>query len=142
MEHYHGHRKRLRERFLKSGLESFPDYEAVELLLTLAIPYKDVKPVAKLAIERFGSLRGVLDAPLEEVRKIPGIGTVAPVGLRIIREAANRYLQQRSQEGLCQSDQDVLSPGPDGEELRVLQGLRCLGRKAYSKAIRREDEEG
>ncbi len=62
--HYYGHRQRLRERFLKSGLESFPDYEAVELFLTLAIPYKDVKVPAKLAIERFGSLRGVLDAPL------------------------------------------------------------------------------
>ncbi|MFQ5829557.1 MAG: hypothetical protein ACE5JD_10440, partial [Candidatus Methylomirabilia bacterium] len=62
--HYSGHRQRLRERFLKSGLESFADYEAVELLLTLAIPRKDVKVSAKLAIERFGSLRGVLDAPL------------------------------------------------------------------------------
>jgi DNA repair protein RadC len=63
-EQYHGHRERLRARFLKNGLDSFADYEAVELLLTLAIPYKDVKPVAKLAIERFASLRGVLDAPL------------------------------------------------------------------------------
>jgi DNA repair protein RadC len=106
--HYHGHRQRLRERFLKSGLESFPDYEAIELLLTLAIPRKDVKPAAKLAIQRFGSLRGVLDAPLEELQKIPGFGSVAPVALRIIREAANRYLQQKSQQILSLADQQVL----------------------------------
>lgn len=106
--HYHGHRQRLRERFLRSGLESFADYEAVELLLTLAIPRKDVKVPAKLAVERFGSFRGVLDAPLEELRKIPGLGDVTPVALRIIREAANRYLQQKSQETFSLAEQDVL----------------------------------
>ena len=105
---YHRHRQRLRARFLKSGLESFPDYEAVELLLTLAIPRKDVKVPAKLAIERFGSLRGVLDAPLEELQKIPGIGEVAPVALRVIRETANRYLQQKSQETFSLANQEVL----------------------------------
>jgi len=73
--HYFGHRKRLRERFKKTGLSSFQDYEAIEFLLTLAIPRKDVKEPAKEAIKRFGSFRGVLDAPLEELKKIPGIGT-------------------------------------------------------------------
>jgi len=106
--HYYGHRQRLRERFLKSGLDSFHDYEAVELLLTLAIPQKDVKVPAKLAIERFKSLRGVLDAPLEELREIPGLGEVAPVALRIIKEAANRYLQQKSQEAFSLTNQQVL----------------------------------
>lgn len=106
--HYHGHRIRLRERFLKSGLESLQDYEAVELLLTLAIPRKDVKLPAKLAIERFGSFRGVLDAPLEELRTIPGIGEVAPAALRIVREAVNRYLQQKSQETFSLANQEVL----------------------------------
>src|SRR3990167_1415211 len=106
--HYYGHRQRLRERFLKSGLDSFHDYEAVELLLTLAIPQKDVKVPAKLAIERFKSLRGVLDAPREELREIPGLGEVAPVALRIIKEAANRYLQQKSQEAFSLTNQQVL----------------------------------
>ena len=106
--HYHDHRHRLRERFLKNGLESFPDYEAVELLLTLAIPRKDVKEHAKEAIKRFGSFRGVLDAPIEELQKIPGIGEVTPVALRIIREAANRYLQQKSQATFSLADREVL----------------------------------
>lgn len=98
--HYVGHRKRLRERFKKAGLSSFQDYEAVELLLTLAIPRKDVKIPAKEAIKKFGSFRGVLDAPLEELRKIPGIGVVAPLAIRFIREAATLYLQPKSQTDL------------------------------------------
>jgi hypothetical protein len=66
--HYFGHRKRLRERFLKNGLGGFADYEVVELLLTLAIPRKDVKRQAKELIAHFGNLRGILDAPLEELQ--------------------------------------------------------------------------
>jgi len=98
--HYFGHRNRLRERLKKAGLASFQDYEAVELLLTLAIPRKDVKIPAKEAIKRFGSFRGVLDAPFEELKKIPGIGEVAPFAIRFIREAATLYLQPRSQADL------------------------------------------
>lgn len=109
--HYLGHRKRLRERFKKAGLTSFQDYEAVELLLTLAIPRKDVKIPAKEAIKRFGSFRGVLDAPLEELMKIPGIGEVAPLAIRFIREAATLYLQPRSQTDLTttRTDSETIS---------------------------------
>ena len=95
--HFHGHRKRLRERFLKNGLEGFADYEVVELLLTLAIPRLDVKEPAKALIKRFGNLKGILDAPLEQIRKVEGIGEVAPIALRIIREAATLYLQQSAE---------------------------------------------
>ena len=89
-----GHRARLRERFLKGGFATLADYEALELLLTLCIPRRDVKPRAKALLAQFGTMRGVLDAPLEELQKIPGIGDVAPVALRIIREAAELYLRQ------------------------------------------------
>lgn len=89
-----GHRHRLRERFIKSGIGAFHDYEAVELLLTLAIPRQDVKGPAKEAIRRFKTFRGVLDAPLEELRLIPGFGEVAPIALHIVREAATLYLRQ------------------------------------------------
>jgi len=68
-----GHRKRLRERFNQSGLAAFLDYEIVELLLTLGTPRKDCKPQAKEAIKRFKTLRGVLEAPPEELQKIKGI---------------------------------------------------------------------
>jgi DNA repair protein RadC len=56
-QHNHGHRQRLRERFIRSGFEGFNDYEIVELLLTLAIPRSDVKQPAKALIARFGNLR-------------------------------------------------------------------------------------
>jgi DNA repair protein RadC len=92
--HYHGHRQRLRERFLKTGLAGFADYEVVELLLTLAIPRSDVKQPAKAFIAQFGNLRGILDAPIEDLRAVPGIGNVTPVALQIIKAAATLYLQQ------------------------------------------------
>ncbi len=100
----HGHRQRLRERFLRAGLEGFADYEVVELLLTLAIPRSDVKQPAKALIARFGSLRGILDAPLEELRQVHGLGEVAPVALRIVKAAATLYLQQKAEAGECLAD--------------------------------------
>lgn len=89
-----GHRARLRERFLKGGFAALADYEALELLLTLCIPRRDVKPMAKALLKEFGSLRSVLDAPVESLQRVPGIGEVAPVALRVIREAASLYLRQ------------------------------------------------
>src|SRR5437899_3187333 len=95
--HYLGHRQRLRERFLKGGLDGFADYEVVELLLTLAIPRSDVKLPAERLIQRFGSLRGILDAPLEDLRDVDGIGSVTPVALKVIRTTATVYLQQSAE---------------------------------------------
>lgn len=95
--HYMGHRKRLRERFLKSGIQGMSDYEVVELLLTLAIPRKDVKEPAKRLIHKFGNLKGILDAPVEELKTIENIGTVAPAALKIVRSAATLYLQQNTE---------------------------------------------
>lgn len=112
---YYGHRKRLRQRFERAGLDAFHDYEAVELLLTLAIPRRDVKEQAKEAIKRFGSFRGVLDAPIEELRQIPQIGEVAPIAIRFIKEAASRYLQPQAQDdlSLAQSKPGFRKPKPD-----------------------------
>jgi DNA repair protein RadC len=106
--HYLDHRKRLRERFIKNGIEGFSDYEVVELLLTLAIPRLDVKERAKALIARFGNLRGILDAPLEELQQVRGIGTVTPVALRIIKEAADLYLQQSAELRDSLAEQDAL----------------------------------
>jgi len=95
--HYLGHRQRLRDRFQKSGFDGFGDYEVVELLLTLAIPRSDVKQPAKALIARFGNLHGILDAPIEELQTVKGIGVVTPIALKIIKAAATLYLQQNSE---------------------------------------------
>ncbi len=111
--HFHGHRRRLRERFLKAGLGGFADYEVVELLLTLAVPRADVKQPAKALIARFGNLRGILDARTEELQGIPGIGSVTPVALKIIKAAATLYLQQSTEA------QDSLAGAPTPDECFV-----------------------
>ncbi len=92
-----GHRQRLRQRFQKTGLDGFADYEVIELILTLAIPRTDVKQPAKQLINRFGNLRGILDAPIEELRSVDGVGEVTPVALKVIRAAATLYLQQAAE---------------------------------------------
>ena len=96
--HHHGHRQRLRERFLKSGLAGFAEHEVVELILTLAIPRRDVKGPAKALLARFGNLRGVMDAPRSELQAVAGVGEIAATALRVIRAAATLYLQQASED--------------------------------------------
>ena len=90
-----GHRKRLRERFIKSSLKGFHDYEIVELLLTLGSPRKDCKPQAKEAIKRFKTLRGVLEASSEELQQIGGIGSHSAFGIKLVQEVAREFLKQK-----------------------------------------------
>ena len=90
-----GHRKRLRDRFLKSGLEGFLDYETVELLLTLGTPRKDCKQMAKAAIKSFGGLRGVLDATLEDLQTIKGIGPSNAFGVKLFQAISERYAKEK-----------------------------------------------
>jgi len=90
-----GHRKRLREKFLESGLAGFHDYEIVELLLTLGSPRKDCKQQAKEAIKRFKTLRGVLAAPPEELQQIDGIGPQSAFGIKLMQEVAREFLKEK-----------------------------------------------
>jgi len=90
-----GHRRRLREKFIKSGLKGFHDYEIVELLLTLGSPRKDCKPQAKEAMKRFKTLRGVLEAPSEELQEIDGIGPRNAFGIKLVQEVAREFLKER-----------------------------------------------
>jgi len=92
---HQGHRKRLREKFLKSGLSGFHDYEVVELLLSLGTPRKDCKPAAKEAIKKFQTLRGVLEAPAEELQQIPGIGAHSAFGIKLVQEVAREFLKAK-----------------------------------------------
>ena len=90
-----GHRKRLREKFIKSGLAGFHDYEIVELLLTLGSPRKDCKQQAKEAIKKFKNLRGVLEATPEELQEIDGIGPHSAFGIKLVLEVAREFLKEK-----------------------------------------------
>ncbi len=89
-----GHRKRLRGKFIESGLTGFHDYEIVELLLTLGSPRKDCKKQAKEAIRRFKTLRGVLEASSEELQQISGIGSHNTFGIKLVQEVARKFLKE------------------------------------------------
>jgi len=93
--HYAGHRERLRERFQKAGIEGLHDYELLELLLTYAIPRKDVKPVAKDLMKRFKSLSGVLDAAQKELEEVPDVGPASATLIRLVKELCGAYLAER-----------------------------------------------
>jgi DNA repair protein RadC len=89
-EHYRGHRKRLRARFAEVGERGFADYELLELVLFRFIPQKDVKPIAKALITRFGSFAEVLAATPERLQEVDGIGEEVARDLKIVEAAAQR----------------------------------------------------
>ena len=89
--HYLEHRKRLRQRFRLTGFEGFRDYEALELLLTYAIPRRDVKPLAKALVKRFGSIKGVLDATEEELCSVKGVKENSATFVLALKGAAVLY---------------------------------------------------
>ncbi|QTA93526.1 RadC family protein [Desulfonema magnum] len=90
-----GHRKRLREKFLDSGLGGFLDYEVIELLLTLGTPRKDCKQAAKDALEKFKTFQAVFEASSEELQEIKGIGPSNLLGIKLIKAVADRYLEKK-----------------------------------------------
>ncbi len=105
---HQGHRKRLREKLLKSGLAGFHDYEVVELLLSLGTPRKDCKLPAKEAIKRFKTLRGVLEASAEELQQIDGIGAHSAFGIKLVQAVAREFLKAKIlDKPFYQSSQEV-----------------------------------
>ncbi len=93
--HYIGHRQRLRERFIKQGLKGLHEYEALELLLTFALPRKDTKPLAKRLLKEFGGIKGVLDAQPKELKRIEGVGENIAVLITLTKALHGLYLQQK-----------------------------------------------
>ena len=89
--HYHGHRQRLRERLLQAGTDGVRDYELLELILFRAIPQRDVKPLAKNLIERFGSFAEAIAAPIERLREIKGLGDAAITEIKVVQAAASQF---------------------------------------------------
>ena len=96
-KHRHtGHRERMKAEFLVRGLEGWPDHRVLELLLFYTIPQGDVNDLAHELVERFGSLAGVLDASVEELKKVKGVGDHTAVFLRMLPAVLGRYQGART----------------------------------------------
>lgn len=93
-----GHRKRLRDKYVRSSLDGFHDYEAVELLLTFAIPRRDVKPIAKELVRKFGTLKGLFDADIAELTAVTGVGENAAELICAIKKFAHYYINEKPAE--------------------------------------------
>jgi len=91
--HYYGHRERLRGRFREAGADALSDYELLELLLFRALPRRDVKPLAKSLLEKFGSFAEVITAPAVRLAEVKGLGDSGVTELKIVQAAASRLLR-------------------------------------------------
>lgn len=89
-----GHRKRLRERFLKGGSDALADYELLEMILFPAKPIGDVKPMAKLLLQQFKSFGGVLHAGEEALLALDGVNEAAVVAIKVAKAASERLLKE------------------------------------------------
>ena len=96
--HYKYHRQRLKKKFTVSGVDAFYDYEALELLLSYAIPQKDVKPLAKDLLKNFGSLKGVMDASIRDLEGVTGIGMHTAVLIKLVKDMGSMYLKEKAKE--------------------------------------------
>ena len=138
-----GHREKMRQRFLRGGLDAFADHEALELLLYYAIPRKDTNPIAHALMERYGSLSAVLTAPVEDLEKVEGIGESAAVLLKLAPQLYRKArLSDAEQETVLNSVSRVGAYLLDrfaGEKNEVLYQL-CLDRKGKLLACKKLGE--
>ena len=140
-----GHREKMRQRFLKSGLDSFADHEALELLLYYAIPRRDTNPIAHALMDRYGSLSAVLTAPVEDLKKVEGVGESAAVLLKLAPQLYRKArLSDAEQETVLSSVERVgayLLERFAGEKNEVVYQL-CLDRKGRLLACKKLGEGG
>lgn len=140
-----GHREKMRQRFLKSGLDGFAEHEALELLLYYAIPRKDTNSIAHVLIERYGSLSAVLAAPVEDLKRVEGIGESAAVLLKIVPQLVQKARLMDAEKEVILKDVSkigaYLLDRFHGENREVVYQL-CLDRKGKLLACKRLNEGG
>ena len=140
-----GHREKMRQRFLKSGLDAFADHEALELLLYYAIPRRDTHPIAHALMERYGSLSAVLTAPVEDLKKVEGVGESAAILLKLAPQLYRKAkMSDAEQETVLSSVERVgayLLERFAGEKNEVVYQL-CLDRKGKLLVCKKLGEGG
>ena len=139
-----GHREKMRRRFLETGLDSFAEHEALELLLFYAIPRRDTNALAHQLMDHFGSLDAVLSAPVEELMRMDGIGENAAVLLKLVPRVVQKAKLAANKETIINSTEkagDYLLERFRGEKNEVIYQL-CLDRKGKLLSCRRLNEGG
>ncbi len=97
---HEGHRERMKRRFLENGLDSFSDHNILELLLFYAVPRRDTNILAHRLMDKFGSLSAVLDAPVEELATVLGVGKGAATYLKLFSQVARIYFNDKMKDGI------------------------------------------
>ncbi len=138
-----GHRSRVKQEFRQRGLDALPEHRVLELLLFYAIPQGDTNALAHLLIDRFGSLSGVLDASVEDLCAVPGVGEHTAILLRMIPSLCGRYVASRSSlDGIVDSARrvrEVLEPYFFGARSEMVY-LLCLDGKRKVLGVRKITE--
>ena len=139
-----GHREKMRRRFQETGLEGFADHEALELLLYYAIPRRDTNELAHRLLTRYGSLSALLQAPIEDLRRVEGVGESAAVLLKLVPAFVYKAQRSAGQETVLNSTEKAgryLLTCFAGERNEVIYQL-CLDRKGKLLSRKRLSEGG
>ena len=139
-----GHRKKMRARFLETGLDAFADHEALELLLYYAIPRKDTNGIAHELMSRYGTLEAVLSAPVEDLMRVEGIGEQAAVLLKLVPKVVQKARLSANKDTILNSTEragSFLLERFRGEKNEVIYQL-CLDKKGKLLSCRRLNEGG
>ena len=139
-----GHREKMRHRFQETGLEGFADHEALELLLYYAIPRRDTNELAHRLLARYGSLAALLQAPIEDLQRVEGVGESAAVLLKLVPAFVYKAQRSAGQETVLNSTEKAgryLLTRFAGERNEVIYQL-CLDRKGKLLACKRLSEGG
>lgn len=107
--HHINHRERLKKKYRKSGRRSLAGYEILELLLTYAIPRKDVKPLAKELINQFGSFKKVFDEPVDNLETVKGMGEHSSLLINLVKDCMVQYLEPDLEEKVILSSPEAVS---------------------------------
>lgn len=143
MSIHNGHRQRLMDRFRENGLDEFNSIQALELLLFFSIPRRDTNELAHVLLDRFGSISRVMDASVEELMEVPGVGLNTATLLRLVKEAGRFYQVDRvKRDSLLQTMDDCaryLMPYFMGKQ-REMVYLLCLDAGCNAIACREVGE--